>query len=96
MKSGSVDPDTTAVKYLFWREHQRTLVSLAAGLDSRLVTLSREGHERAFDEIVRRYREPLVSFAGTIVPAHLAEDVLRLAEIGVRSPRLRSRFAGQG
>jgi len=40
MRSAPVDPDTTAAKYLFWREHQRTFASLAAGLDSRLVTLA--------------------------------------------------------
>ncbi|HTG32237.1 MAG TPA: ABC transporter permease [Thermoanaerobaculia bacterium] len=39
VKSGSVDPDTTAAKYLFWKESQRSLASIAAGLDSRLVTL---------------------------------------------------------
>jgi RNA polymerase sigma factor (sigma-70 family) len=45
--------------------------------DSRLVALSRQGHERAFEEIVRRYRRALVSFAGAIVPAHRAEDVVQ-------------------
>jgi RNA polymerase sigma factor (sigma-70 family) len=47
--------------------------------DSRLVGLSREGRTRAFEEIVRRYREPLVSFAGAIVPPHRAEDVVQEA-----------------
>ncbi len=47
--------------------------------DARLVTLSREGHERAFEEIVRRYRPPLVRFAAAIVPAHRAEDVVQEA-----------------
>lgn len=45
--------------------------------DSRLVALVREGRDRAFEEIVRRYREPLVSYAGAIVPAHRAEDVVQ-------------------
>jgi RNA polymerase sigma factor (sigma-70 family) len=45
--------------------------------DARLVKLYREGHDRAFDEIVRRYREALVSFAGRIVPTHRAEDVVQ-------------------
>jgi RNA polymerase sigma-70 factor, ECF subfamily len=47
--------------------------------DSRLVGLSREGQTRAFEEIVRRYRGPLVSFAGAIVPADRAEDVVQEA-----------------
>jgi RNA polymerase sigma factor (sigma-70 family) len=47
--------------------------------DSRLVELSREGHARAFEEIVRRYRGPLVSFAGRVVPADRAEDVVQEA-----------------
>ena len=37
------------------------------------------GRPRAFEEIVRRYREPLVSFAGAIVPADRAEDVVQEA-----------------
>ena len=47
--------------------------------DARLVTLTREGHGRAFEEIVRRYRTPLVRFAGAIVPADRAEDVVQEA-----------------
>jgi RNA polymerase sigma factor (sigma-70 family) len=45
--------------------------------DSRLVSLLREGHDRAFEEIVRRYRPSLVTFAGCIVPGHKAEDVVQ-------------------
>jgi RNA polymerase sigma factor (sigma-70 family) len=47
--------------------------------DSRLVDLAQEGHERAFEEIVRRYRPALVSFAGGIVPDRHAEDVVQEA-----------------
>ena len=47
--------------------------------DARLVKLYREGQDLAFDEIVRRYREALVSFAGGIVPSHRAEDVVQEA-----------------
>jgi RNA polymerase sigma factor (sigma-70 family) len=47
--------------------------------DSRLARLSHEGQPRAFEEIVRRYRQPLVSFAGTIVSADRAEDVVQEA-----------------
>src|SRR5262249_21708648 len=47
MRSGPVNPDTTAAKYLFWKEHQRSFASFAAGLDSRLVTLeTRDRPER--------------------------------------------------
>lgn len=45
--------------------------------DSRLVRLLREGHDLAFEEIVRRYRPSLVTFAGRIVPDHYAEDVVQ-------------------
>ena len=54
-------------------------LALRCQSDSRLVRLSREGHARAFEEIVRRYRETLVSFAGAIVPADRAEDVVQEA-----------------
>jgi RNA polymerase sigma factor (sigma-70 family) len=45
--------------------------------DSRLVTLSREGRDRAFEEIVRRYRDSLVAYAGAVVPRDRAEDVVQ-------------------
>jgi RNA polymerase sigma factor (sigma-70 family) len=51
--------------------------ALAAQSDDRLVRLLREGHEPAFDEIVRRYRDPLVAFAGAIAGASRAEDVVQ-------------------
>jgi RNA polymerase sigma factor (sigma-70 family) len=54
-------------------------LALRCQSDSRLVRLSREGHARAFEEIVRRYRERLVSFARAIVPADRAEDVVQEA-----------------
>jgi phosphoribosyl-dephospho-CoA transferase len=54
-------------------------LALRSQSDSRLVGLSREGRMRAFEEIVRRYREPLVAFAGAIVPANRAEDVVQEA-----------------
>lgn len=41
------------------------------------MALTREGHPAAFDEIVRRYRGPLVSYAATIVPAHRAEEAVQ-------------------
>ena len=51
--------------------------ALAAQSDDRLVGLVREGHEPAFEEIVRRYRGPLVAFATAIVSHHRAEDVVQ-------------------
>ncbi len=51
--------------------------ALAAQSDERLVRLLREGHAPAFEEIVRRYRGPLVGFAAAIVSADGAEDVVQ-------------------
>src|SRR6476646_1771400 len=42
--------------------------------DRRLVVLVREGHETAFEEIVRRYGKPLTSYAAAIVGSR-GEDV---------------------
>ena len=52
-------------------------LALRSQPDDRLVALAREGRESAFEEIVRRYRAPLVRFAATIVPTHLAEDAVQ-------------------
>lgn len=52
---------------------------LAAQSDERLVRLLREGHRQAFDEIVGRYRGPLVGFATAIVSHDRAEDVVQTA-----------------
>jgi RNA polymerase sigma factor (sigma-70 family) len=51
--------------------------ALATQSDERLVGLVRDGHEPAFEEIVRRYRGPLVAFATAIVSHHRAEDVVQ-------------------
>ena len=51
--------------------------ALATQSDERLVRLMRDGHEPAFEEIVRRYRGPLVAFAAAIVSADGAEDVVQ-------------------
>jgi RNA polymerase sigma factor (sigma-70 family) len=45
--------------------------------DERLVALSREGREAAFEEIVRRYRTALVAFAAAYAPRERAEDVVQ-------------------
>jgi RNA polymerase sigma factor (sigma-70 family) len=47
--------------------------------DARLVELAKAGHERAFDEIVGRYRGPLERYARQIIPGPLAEDALQQA-----------------
>jgi RNA polymerase sigma factor (sigma-70 family) len=44
--------------------------------DERLLRLGRESGGAAGEEIVRRYRQPLVRFAASIVPAQRAEDVV--------------------
>ncbi len=51
--------------------------ALAAQSDERLVRLLRDGHDPAFDEIVRRYRGPLVAFAAAITGTGRAEDVVQ-------------------
>lgn len=51
--------------------------ALAAQSDERLVRLLREGHDPAFEEIVRRYRPSLVAFATAIVSHSRAEDVVQ-------------------
>ena len=45
--------------------------------DERLVALSREGRDAAFEEIVRRYRPGLVAFAAAYAPSDRAEDVVQ-------------------
>src|SRR3954447_21618255 len=56
-----------------------SLVLLRSQTDERLVALVRQGHERAVEAIVRRYRRPLLSACRRIVPEALAEDVLQQA-----------------
>ena len=53
--------------------------ALATQSDERLVRLLRDGHERAFDELVRRYRGPLVAFSTVIVGPDRAEDAVQTA-----------------
>jgi RNA polymerase sigma factor (sigma-70 family) len=52
---------------------------LAVQSDERLVRLVREGHERAFDALVHRYRRPLLRYCRRIgLGDSRAEDVLQL------------------
>jgi RNA polymerase sigma factor (sigma-70 family) len=51
---------------------------LAAQSDQRLVALAREGHERAFEALVHRYRRPLLRYARRMrLSEARAEDVLQ-------------------
>jgi RNA polymerase sigma factor (sigma-70 family) len=53
---------------------------LAAQSDQRLVALAREGHERAFEALVHRYRRPLLRYARRMrLSEARAEDVLQQA-----------------
>src|SRR4051795_11331818 len=47
--------------------------------DERLVALAREGHERAFDAIVERYRRPLLRHSLRLLPESRAEAALQQA-----------------
>src|SRR3954470_16688107 len=59
--------------------HRLAAAAIRCQPDARLVELVREGHDLAFEEIVRRYRPQLVGFAGTIVTRDRAEDVVQEA-----------------
>ena len=45
--------------------------------DDRLADLAGEGSKAAFEELVRRYRAPLVGFAAKIAPSARADDVVQ-------------------
>jgi RNA polymerase sigma factor (sigma-70 family) len=53
---------------------------LATQSDERLLALVREGHERAFEALVHRYRKPLLNYCRRLpIPEARAEDVLQQA-----------------
>jgi RNA polymerase sigma factor (sigma-70 family) len=54
-------------------------VLLRTQSDERLVALAREGHERAFEAIVERYRRPLLRACRRVLPEARAEDALQQA-----------------
>jgi RNA polymerase sigma factor (sigma-70 family) len=54
-----------------------SLTLLRTQSDDRLVALAREGHERAFEAIVDRYRKPLLRAARRVLPEGRAEDALQ-------------------
>src|ERR671916_1885908 len=47
--------------------------------DERLVDLTREGNERAFEAIVHRYRRPLLRYCGRFLSPARAEDAVQQA-----------------
>jgi DNA-directed RNA polymerase specialized sigma24 family protein len=55
------------------------LAVLRSQTDERLVALARQGHPRAFEAIVRRYRRPLRAACSRSVPDALAREVLEQA-----------------
>ncbi len=53
---------------------------LATQSDDRLLALVREGHERAFEALVQRYRRPLLGYCRRLsLPDARAEDIIQLA-----------------
>jgi RNA polymerase sigma factor (sigma-70 family) len=57
-----------------------TVRLLATQSDGRLVELARQGHERAFEALVQRYRRPLLSYCRRVLlPETRAEDALQQA-----------------
>jgi RNA polymerase sigma factor (sigma-70 family) len=56
-----------------------SLVLLRTQSDARLVALAREGHERAFEAIVERYRRQLLRACRRVLPEARAEDALQQA-----------------
>src|SRR4051794_4343513 len=57
---------------------------LACQSDDRLVQLVRDGHERAFEAIVARYRRPLLRFSARILPESRTEDAVQQAFINAQ------------
>src|SRR4051794_21380387 len=52
---------------------------LRSQTDSRLVDLTRDGNERAFEAIVQRYSRPLLRYCSRLLPAARAEDAVQQA-----------------
>ncbi|MEA2467175.1 MAG: hypothetical protein QOJ57_1301, partial [Thermoleophilaceae bacterium] len=52
---------------------------LRSQTDGRLVDLTREGNERAFEAIVQRYRRPLLRYCSRLLPPTRAEDAVQQA-----------------
>ena len=54
-----------------------SIVLLRTQTDTRLVALARDGHERAFEAIVERYRRQLLRACRRVLPEARAEDALQ-------------------
>jgi RNA polymerase sigma factor (sigma-70 family) len=52
---------------------------LRSQTDARLVDLTRDGNERAFEAIVQRYRRPLLRYCSRLLPPTRAEDAVQQA-----------------
>ena len=59
-----------------------TAMLLRTQSDTRLVLLSVDGHPRAFEAIVERYRRPLHRYLRRMLPAGRVEDVLQQTFLG--------------
>jgi RNA polymerase sigma factor (sigma-70 family) len=68
---------TTASTAPCVRQSRLTGVMLRVQPDGRLASLAGEGSDEAFEEIVRRHRSSLVSFAARIAPPGSADDVVQ-------------------
>src|SRR5439155_6776909 len=53
--------------------------------DARLAEMAADGHERAFDVLVQRYRRPLIRYCGRILPESRAEDAVQQAFINAHA-----------
>jgi RNA polymerase sigma factor (sigma-70 family) len=86
-QSFDVSPETEAMASLVTDSGRKTPARLAGSAilavqsDEHLVRLVRDGHERAFDAIVARYRRPLIRFAGRFLPESRTEDAVQQAFI---------------
>jgi RNA polymerase sigma factor (sigma-70 family) len=57
-------------------------VLLRSQSDERLITLARDGHDRAFTTLIERYRPELLAFARRLNSDGRAEDILQQALLG--------------
>src|SRR5436190_14800015 len=62
---------------------------LSVQSDARLARLAADGHERAFDVLVERYRRPLVRYCSHIVPESRAEDAVQQAFMNAHAALMR-------
>src|SRR3954454_19241025 len=66
-----------------------SIVLLRTQSDARLLALAREGHERAFEAIVERYRRQLLRSCRRVLPEARAEDALQHALLAAWTAILR-------